>query len=1122
MFGSLIRIIWLFKETVRRICRDNEQRALETLKKEAYDPSDTLSSWVVGKDCCEWEGIVCNNLTRHVIELSIYGVWFKSKYLRINNLEWLTSLSSLENLEIESVDLSKANEWLQVINMLPSLVDLRLYNCSLHHITPLLDHHNFSSLKSLDLSGNHNLNSSVLKWVFYLPNLVSLDLSYCYFTGPLPDGLVNLTSLTTFTASRNSFNCRLPKWLFDLNNLEHLELVASGIEGAIQSKSGNITKLKYLDLSFNNLNSTIPNWLYQCKDLKSLILGSNRLEGTVSSLISNLSSIISIDLSNNMLSGKLPNVIRKLGKLEYLSLSENLFEGDISELFNVRSNFLSIEFRNSSSLTVLSLHNNKLTGALPESVGQLSMLEDFTITNNRLEGVVTESHFSKLTHLRYFYASRNNLTLKVSRNWILSFQATIIKIGGWNIGPLFPMWLRTQKQIREVDISDCGIQGEVPTWFWKLSSQIDFLNISHNQFVGEVPIISIDKQSGFPLMYLASNNFSGQIPLISSNVRELDLSNNSLSKGLSNFLCEAKNGSYELKILNLGGNDLSEEIPDCWMNWPELTVLILRDNNLIGSLPRSMEVLSSLLSLDLRRNRLNGPFPSSLENRTKLHKIDLENEFIGKLPSWLGMRFPTLIVLILRSNKFDGELPQELCHLKDLQILDLSNNTFVGIIPRCIGNLSAMVKGKKEMEDDVEINYSFYYGTLIESAMVTTKGNMYQYDTILALFTSMDMSSNNLSGDIPISVTRLVGLRSFNLSKNNLTGKIPNDIGDMKVLESVDLSENQLYGQIPQSFSSLSTLSYLNLSDNNLSGMIPLSTQLQSFDPTSFQGNKLCGLPLLVNCSSDGNIQNHKYEDDESDKDEVDWFYISMAIGFALSFWGVCGSLLFKRSWRHAYFRFLDRSWEMLLAKIPIWGRQPTPYHSHPCVAELLCMVKGSLEEELLVPGTKVQEGLLVPGPEVQLLNISGKSLADAPKTSDKVQGYQKGDTCVISCEDQVGSNAGPMLDRNSIAMSKLENSGQQLNYNATSKERVTVAGIMRVGSEPADTTNDKIELQEKTTNSKAFVVASQVASGKLLTEDVAMNTTATFVAQIKELGQSNIVDKAGVTVDIGAQIGSP
>ncbi|WMV07437.1 hypothetical protein MTR67_000822 [Solanum verrucosum] len=298
------------------ICRDNEQRVLEILKKEVYDPLNSLSSWVVGIDCCQWEGIVCSNLTHHVIELSIPGVWFESRYLRINNLEWLTSLSSLENLEMESVDLSKANEWLQVINMLPSLVDLRLYNCSLHHITPLLDHHNFSSLKSLDLSWNGNFSrSSIPKWVFNLPNLVSFDLSYCSFTGPLPDGPVNLTPLTTFKASRNSFNCRLPKWLCDLNNLELLELSASGIEGAIQSKSGNITNLKYLYLSYNNLNSTIPNWLYGCKDLESLFLGENRLEGTVSSLISNLSSIINIDLSSNMLSGKLPNVIGKVREI---------------------------------------------------------------------------------------------------------------------------------------------------------------------------------------------------------------------------------------------------------------------------------------------------------------------------------------------------------------------------------------------------------------------------------------------------------------------------------------------------------------------------------------------------------------------------------------------------------------------------------------------------------------------------------------------------------------------------------------------------------------------------------------------------------------------------------------
>ncbi|XP_060200168.1 receptor-like protein EIX2 [Lycium barbarum] len=313
-----------------------------------------------------------------------------------------------------------------------------------------------------------------------------------------------------------------------------------------------------------------------------------------------------------------------------------------------------------------------------------------------------------------------------------------MEIGGWNIGPLFPMWLQTQKMITQVDISGGGIQvgNEDAPW----------------------------------LMYLGSNKFSGPLPLISTTVAELDLSNNSFSKGLSHFLCEAKNGSYKLEILNLGGNYLSEEIPDCWMNWLGLTVLIMRDNNLIGGIPRSMKVLTDLRSLDFRRNRHNGPFSSSSENCTKLNKIDLaENGFVGQLPAWLGMRFPILIALILRSNKFDGEFPQELCHLKDLQILDLANNTFGRIIPRCISNFSAMVKGKKVLDDDMYL-YGYYYQT----------------------------------------------------------------------------------------------------PERECSGMIPLSTQLQSFDPMSLQGNKFYGLPLVVNCNLGGPVPNVEYDEDESDKNEVD------------------------------------------------------------------------------------------------------------------------------------------------------------------------------------------------------------------------------------------------------------
>ncbi|XP_075078863.1 receptor-like protein EIX2 [Nicotiana tabacum] len=334
-----------------------------------------------------------------------------------------------------------------------------------------------------------------------------------------------------------------------------------------------------------------------------------------------------------------------------------------------------------------------------------------------------------------------------------------------------------------------------------------------------------------------------------------------------------------------------------------------------------MEVLNNLISLDFRRNRLTGPLPSSLVNCTKLLKTNLtENEFVGQLPPWLGMKFSDLIILSLSSNRFYGELPPEICPLKDLQILDLANNSFFGTIPRCISNLTTMVAGNRLGEADIMYNSLVPLEIVRESAMVTTKGNIYRYDKTLALVISMDMSNNNLSGDIPISFTSLVRLKFCNFSKNHLTGTIPNGIGDMKVLESLDLSENQFSGQIPQSISSLSTLSFLNLSYNNLSVKIPVGTQLQSFNSSSFLGNELCGLPLLANCNSSGQNPGVDIEKDESDKDELDWFYIAMSIEFGLSFWGICSCLLFKRSWRHAYYRFLDSCLESLSVKVQIRG----------------------------------------------------------------------------------------------------------------------------------------------------------------------------------------------------------
>ncbi|GKV33054.1 hypothetical protein SLEP1_g41603, partial [Rubroshorea leprosula] len=136
---------------------------------------------------------------------------------------------------------------------------------------------------------------------------------------------------------------------------------------------------------------------------------------------------------------------------------------------------------------------------------------------------------------------------------------------------------------------------------------------------------------------------------------------------------------------------------------------------------------------------------------------------------------------------------------------------------------------------------------------VVAKGRDMFYDQLLYLVNSIDLASNNLSGDMPEGLTNLSRLGTLNLSMNHLTGKIPASIGSLQWLETLDLSRNQLTGTIPPSMASITALNHLNLSHNHLSGPIPTTNQFQTFiDPSIYEDNiGLCGPPLPTKCSTD-------------------------------------------------------------------------------------------------------------------------------------------------------------------------------------------------------------------------------------------------------------------------------
>ncbi|GER40924.1 receptor-like protein [Striga asiatica] len=925
---SLALLFIYFKLSNCINCHEIEKQSLLSFKQSLNGSVNVLSSWDAKFDCCKWKGVVCSNLTGRVLQLHLQGnslggkinssllnlkhlkyldlsqnkfeeeipffvgsltsleylnlsfagfygniphnignlsnlhslsLGTSEQLLNADGLEWLSELRKLEHLNMNGVNFSKATNWAQqVINELPSLVELHLSGCNLNFMAPLNDVNiSRSNLATLDLSWNYN------------------SLSYAI----------------------------IPLWVFQLSNLIYLDMSSNLFEGQIPTMS-NTTKLQKIDLSNNKLNSSIPEWLYSCKHLQYLDLSFNQLSGKIPREIANLCNIQTLNLFYNNLGGEIWDSFGNmsdcfLGSLKSLNLSLNHFSGHLPPQFG--------EFR---SLRSLHLFGNSLSGVIPNEIGNLLSLEWLELGSNKLTGVVTETHFANLSNLKVLDASGNQLSLKVSPNWIPPFKLESLSLGSWDLGTdsRIPSWLETQKEsISSLDLSWTGVYGNVPSWLWSL----DILDLSHNQLDGNIPVTSCS------FLDSSSNKFSGPLPRIGKNAFHLNLSNNLLSGDLSQLICNTTPNA--MQFLYLEGNHLSGELPDCFMKWQSLIALNLGNNKLFGKIPNSIGFLNWLEALTLHSNNFSGHLPSSLQNCANLVKIDFsDNNLGGDIPKWIDTRFNKLRFLILRSNNFSGEITPSICQLTSLQNLYLSHNGLSGRMPTCLNNLTALTE---EGISDTVADISTYK----ERASIATKGRELTYGSTLFLFKNIDLSMNNLSGDIPMEITSLVELRSLNLSRNHLTGSIPDNIGNMKQLESLDFSMNSLSGNIPGSMSIMTSLNYLNLSYNHLTGTIPQSTQIGSFNESSFVGNNLCGFPLRISCKNDGNVSvptHMENQGQESKKREIDWFYVFLSLGYALGVCAVLSALFFKKKWRESYYGFFQKLWDCVYVYFIIQWRR--------------------------------------------------------------------------------------------------------------------------------------------------------------------------------------------------------
>uniref|UniRef100_A0A9I9DRU1 Leucine-rich repeat-containing N-terminal plant-type domain-containing protein n=1 Tax=Cucumis melo TaxID=3656 RepID=A0A9I9DRU1_CUCME len=849
-----------------RVCDPKESLALLEFKRAfsliesasnstCYDAYPKTATWnQTNKDCCSWDGVKCDEEDEGhtiVVGLDLSCSWL-SGVLHPNNT--LFTLSRLQTLNLShNLLLSKFSP--QFGNF-KNLRHLDLSSSYFMGDVPLEISY-LSNLVSLDLSSNYLSFSNVVmnQLVHNLTNLRDLALSDVFLLDISPSSFTNLSlSLASLTLSSCGLSGNFPPHIMSLPNLQVLQLENNyELEGEIPYSIGTAKSLRSLNLWSCNFIGGIPNSIGNLTKLSNIDLSNNNFNGPLPTYVASdrLSNLIQLNMKNNSLIGAVPSWLYALPHLNYLDLSDNHFSSFIRDF-------------KSNSLEFLDLSANNLQGGIPESIYKQVNLTYLALGSNNLSGVLNLDMLlrvqSRLVSLDVSY--NKQLMVQSTNVSFVNNNLVHIEMGSCTLGKV-PYFLRYQKKLEHLDLSNTQIQGGIPKWFSELSA-LNHLNLSHNSLSSGIEILLTLPNLGdlfldsnlfklpFPMLpssikqFTASNNrFSGNIhPSIckATNLTFLDLSNNSLSGVIpscffnltSIILLELKRNNFSgsipippplilvytasenhftgeipssichakfLAVLSLSNNHLSGTIPPCLANLSSLVVLEMKNNHFSGSVPMLFPTGSQLRSLDLNGNEIEGELPPSLLNCENLRVLDLgNNKITGAFPHWLEGA-STLRVLILRSNRFYGQINNSMNtnSFPNLRIIDVSRNYFNGTLP---SNLFKNMRAMKE----VEVGNQKPNSHSLESDILP----FYQ-DSVVVSLKGFDLKLETI----------LLIFKAIDFSSNEFYGEIPESVGMLVSLKGLNFSHNKLTGKIPITLGKLSNLEWLDLSSHELLGRIP-------------------------------------------------------------------------------------------------------------------------------------------------------------------------------------------------------------------------------------------------------------------------------------------------------------
>lgn len=787
-----------------------------------------------------------------------------------------------------------------------------------------------------------------LKKLSKLSKLEFLDLSYNDFENDILRLLEFLPSLKSLYLHENKLEGSLSNQdLKNISRLETLDLSKNQLVGNIPSTLGELAWLKGLSLAMNNFNGSMQG-LCELKRLEELDLSINSFEGMIPPCLNNMKSLRYIDLSNNKFEGSFAiNSLASHSKLEIIALTcdsyklkldaENLdhinplFQLKVLKLSNCNLNKIPQFLLHQHKLRVLDLSQNQLKGMFPAwLLENKTELEVLNLRNNSFAGELYVP-IKSMRNLLWIDVSRNDFKGQLQNDFgrILS-NSQYVNFSYNNFeGDLPSSVCSTISNLEVLDLSFNNFSGEVPKNLVSCSTNLEYLVLSQNKFRGEIFSTHFNL-TGLTDLQLSGNQFTGSLPSaydILSILNIFDISNNRISGKIPSWFANV----YHIGLLDLRNNSFEGEFP-C-KETLSVEYLDISHNSLSGPLPHCFDN-TYLKQLSLEGNNFSGSIPSALLNFSALKVLNLrDNRLFGSIPVSIG-NLRHLRALLLGNNHFSGVIPKEVCELDYISIMDLSNNFFSGSTPRCFYNITfgynKILGDYTTLAEDVldvssgshlrkfngrflhfDVFPDFIRGQFEIDFVTKNRHNSYKGD-ILNFMSGLDLSSNNLTGQIPPELGYL-SVHGLNLSHNRFVGSIPISFSNLSQIESLDLSYNGLSGQIPSEIISLGFLEVFNVTHNYLSGKIPDTRQFSTFDESSYRENPLlCGiLPLNRNCTETPQYSSPILLSDEADGKwfEVDLtvFYATFVVTYLVILLSFVLVLFINPLWRRRWFRFIER-----------------------------------------------------------------------------------------------------------------------------------------------------------------------------------------------------------------------